>query len=200
MREIANGRALLLWPPVALAAMLLLGWAVGTGSTPVDDWFHQFRRSPARRLLFFTDPRMLAIVLAVGVAVALYRRRWRLAAVMVASPLVAIVLARLLKRLFGRENDGALAYPSGHTTVAVVVMGMIVLVGGGALWAVLVAVASACSPCSGSPSPTTTSPTRSARCPAGHRLVLHRRAGPPNLTGVNPGATADHSRWLSMRP
>ena len=140
MREIANGRALLLWPPVALAAMLLLGWVVGHGSTPFDDWFHQFRRTPARRLLFFTDPAVLAIVLAAGVVVAIYLRRWRLAVVMVASPLVGIVLSRLLKQMFGRENDGALAYPSGHTTVAVIVMGMIVLAAGGALWAVIVAV------------------------------------------------------------
>ena len=58
---------------------------------------------------------------------------------MAASPLVGIVLARLLKRLFGRENDGALAYPSGHTTAAVVVIGMLVLVAGAALWAVVVA-------------------------------------------------------------
>jgi membrane-associated phospholipid phosphatase len=43
--------------------------------------------------------------------------------------------------LFGRENDGALAYPSGHTTAVVVVSGMIVLVAGAAMWAVLVAVA-----------------------------------------------------------
>ena len=50
------------------------------------------------------------------------------------------MLARLLKQMFGRENDGALAYPSGHTTVAVIVMGMIVLAAGGALWAVIVAV------------------------------------------------------------
>lgn len=140
MREIANGRALLLWPPVALAAMLLLGWVVGHGSTPLDDWFHQFRRTPARRLLFFTDPAVLAIVLAAGVVVAIYLRRWRLAVVMVASPLVGIVLSRLLKQMFGRENDGALAYPSGHTTVAVIVMGMIVLAAGVALWAVIVAV------------------------------------------------------------
>ena len=139
MRQIADRRTLLLWPLIALAAMLLLGWVVGHGSTPLDDWFHEFRRTPARRLLFFTDPAVLAIVLAAGVGVAMYLRRWRLVVVMVASPLVGIVLARVLKQVFGRENDGALAYPSGHTTVAVIVMGMIVLAAGGALWAVTVA-------------------------------------------------------------
>ena len=63
MREIASGRALLLWPAVALAAMFLLGLAVGKGSTPLDEWFHRFRHSPARWLLVFTDPWLLAITL-----------------------------------------------------------------------------------------------------------------------------------------
>ena len=72
---------------------------------------------------------------------------------MVASPPVAIMLARLLKELFGRENDGAFAYPSGHTTAAVVVIG-IGRVGGGAcaVWAVLVAVGfHTAGPCSDRP-------------------------------------------------
>jgi membrane-associated phospholipid phosphatase len=130
-----------LWPPIALAAMVALGLAVGTGSTSVDDWFHQFRHSPAKWLLLFTDPRVLGILLAGCLVVALYQRRWRLAVVTVVSPLVAMALPQFLKRLFGRESDGALAYPSGHTTTMAVVMGMVVLVAGVALWAVLVAVA-----------------------------------------------------------
>jgi hypothetical protein len=130
-----------LWPPIAVAAMLLLGWAVGKGSTSVDDWFHQYGHGPAGRLLFFTDPRVLAILLAGCLVVALYHRRWRLAVATVLSPPIAIALVQLFKRLFGRENGGALAYPSGHTTTMVVVMGMVVLVARVALWAVLVAVA-----------------------------------------------------------
>jgi membrane-associated phospholipid phosphatase len=140
MRDIASCRARLLWPAIAVPAMFLLGWAVGKGSTPLDDWFLRFPHSPARWLLFFTDPWMLAITLLFGIGVALHLRRRRLAAAMAASPLVGIVLAQLLKRFFGREHDGALAYPSGHTTAAVVVMGMLVLVAGTALWAVVVAV------------------------------------------------------------
>jgi hypothetical protein len=130
-----------MWPPIAVAAMFLLGWAVGNGSTSVDDWFHQFRHSPAKWLLFFSDPRVLAILLAGCLVVALYQRRWRLAVVTVLSPPVAIALAQLFKLLFGRQNDGALAYPSGHTTTMVVVVGMVVLVARVALWAVLVGVA-----------------------------------------------------------
>ena len=125
-----------LWPPIAVAAMSLLGISVGRTSTPVDDWFHQFGHGPAKWLLFFTDPRVLAVVVAGCLVVALYQRRWRLAVVTALSPPVAIVLAQLSKRLFGRQNDGALAYPSGHTTTMVVVVGMVVLVAGGALWAV----------------------------------------------------------------
>jgi membrane-associated phospholipid phosphatase len=121
--------------------MVVLGWAVGNGSTSVDDWFHQYPHSPAKWLLFFTDPRVLAILLAGTLVVALYQRRWRLAVVTALSPTIAIALVQLLKPLFDRRSDGALAYPSGHTTTMVVVIGMVVLVAGCALWAVLVAVA-----------------------------------------------------------
>ena len=120
--------------------MLVLGWAVRKGSTPVDDWFHQFGLGPARRLLFFTDPWVLASLTAGCLVVALYQRRWRLAAVAAVSPLVAMALPQLLKRLIGRESGGALAYPSGHTTTMVVVLGMVVLAAGAAVWAVLVAI------------------------------------------------------------
>ncbi len=121
--------------------MVVLGWAVGKGSTPVDDWFHQYRHSPARYLLFFSDPRVLAVLVAGTLVVALCQRRWRLAVVTVLSPAVAIALVQLFKRLFGRQDGGALAYPSGHVTTMVVVMGMVVLIAGAAGWAVLVAVA-----------------------------------------------------------
>ena len=130
-----------LWPPIALVAMVALGWDVGKGSTPVDDWFQRYRHSPARYLLFFTDPRVLAVLVAGTLVVALCQRRWRLAVVAVMSPLAAMALPQLLKRLFGRESGGALAYPSGHTTTMVVVLGMVVLAAGAALWAVLVAIA-----------------------------------------------------------
>ena len=120
--------------------MLVLGWAVGRRSTPIDDWFQRYRHSPAQWLLFFNDIRVLAVVLVGCVGVALYRRRWRLAAAAVVSPFVAVSLVELTKRLFDREKGDGLAYPSGHTTVAVVVLGLVVLLAGAALWAVLVAV------------------------------------------------------------
>ena len=144
-------RALLLWPAIAVAAMFVLGWGVGrarprwtTGSTGSG-------ARPARWLLLFTDPWLLAVALAAAVALALSVRRWRLAAVMVASPLVGIVLAALLKHLFRRESGGALAYPSGHITAMVIVMGMLVLVAGSALWAVFSRGSSLVSAWSGSP-------------------------------------------------
>jgi membrane-associated phospholipid phosphatase len=120
--------------------MLLLGWVVGKRSTPVDDWFMQYRYSPAQWLLFFTDARVLALVLTAAVALALYRRRWRLAAVMVVSPAVAVALVQLFKRLFDRQKGGSLAYPGGHVTVTVVVLGMVVLLAAAAWWTVLIAV------------------------------------------------------------
>ena len=61
------------------------------------------------------------------------------------TPLVAVVAARFAKRVFGRYSDDALAYPSGHTTLAVVVLGLAVLVAGVAAWSVVLAtVATVC--------------------------------------------------------
>ncbi len=59
---------------------------------------------------------------------------------MVLAPFVGIVLAAGAQALLrpGRAS-GALAYPSGHTTAVVVVMGMLVMLAGARLWAVLVA-------------------------------------------------------------
>jgi membrane-associated phospholipid phosphatase len=128
------------WPPIAVAAMVALGLAVRSGSTQMDDWFHRYGYSPARWLLFFSDPRVLALVVLATLIVAVYRTDWRLAIATLVCPLLAMGLARLLKPLFGREKAGAFAYPSGHTTTMVVVVGMVVLATGVALWAVLVAI------------------------------------------------------------
>jgi membrane-associated phospholipid phosphatase len=129
-----------LWPPIAVAAMVVLGLAVQSGSTAVDDWFHRYTHSPVRWLLFFSDPRVLALVVLATLIVAVYRPDWRLAIATLVCPLLAMGLARLLKPLFDRRSDGAFAYPSGHTTTMVVVVGMVVLATGVALWAVLVAI------------------------------------------------------------
>jgi hypothetical protein len=135
--------ALRVWPPIGFAAMLLLGWAVRSGPIGIDRWFQQLRHGPAQWLLVFTDPRVLAVLWLAVLVVASYRRRWRLVAATVVSPAVALVLEQLLKRLFGREkgaDSGSLAYPSGHTTVMVVVVGMVLLAVGAGLWALGAAV------------------------------------------------------------
>lgn len=132
------------WPPVAVLAMLLLGWAVGKGSTAVDDGFSraasQVVGDQPRWLLAFTSWSLLAPVLGLCVAVALYRRRWRLAAAVVVCPYVTIAAGQVLKRLFDRHNGPYLEYPSGHTTLAVSVLGMAVVAAGGRWWAVVAAV------------------------------------------------------------
>jgi membrane-associated phospholipid phosphatase len=119
--------------------MVILGLAVRHGSTPLDDWFHQHGRH-VRYLTFLANPWLLASVVLATLAVALFRRHWRLAITAAVCPLLAIGLARLLKPLFSREKGGDFAYPSGHTATFVVVMGMVVLVAGATLWSVLVAV------------------------------------------------------------
>jgi undecaprenyl-diphosphatase len=66
-------------------------------------------------LLHLTDPiTMAAAIAALAVAAAL-RRRWRLCAVTVAAPLIALLLTEgVLKPLVDRTHEGMLAYPSGH--------------------------------------------------------------------------------------
>jgi membrane-associated phospholipid phosphatase len=129
-----------LWPPIAVAAMVVLGLAARSGSTAVDDWFHRYAHSSARWLLFFSDPRVLALVVLATLIVAVYRPDWRLAIARPVCPLLAMGLARLLRPLFGREKAGAFAYPSGHTTTMVVVLGMVVVTAGAALWAVFASI------------------------------------------------------------
>ena len=123
--------------------MVLLGLAVGTGPVAVDVWFQRLGADlgPYRRvLLVFSQPLIVAAALGVGVLVALRQRRTGLAWAMVISPVVAVGVVRLvLKPLFGREKGGALAYPSGHTTFLVVVLGLLVLVVGVRLWTVAAA-------------------------------------------------------------
>lgn len=123
--------------------MVLLGWAVRTGPVPIDDWFQQVGvdLGPYRDgFLVFSKPVLGAAALLVGIVVALRQHRKRLAVAMVVSPLAAIAIVRVVKPVFGREKGGALAYPSGHTTFLVTVMGLLVLVVGVNLWAMAVAV------------------------------------------------------------
>jgi hypothetical protein len=110
--------------------MVLLGCAVRDGPTPLDDWFQHANGTALGLLLFFTDHRTVGVILLGALAGALYRRQWLLAAAVVLVPVAAVELARLLKPLFGRWKGDGLAYPSGHTTLLTVVLGMVVLVAG----------------------------------------------------------------------
>ncbi|MBJ7341714.1 PA-phosphatase [Mycolicibacterium sp.] len=124
------------WPPVGILVMVALGLLVGVGSTPLDDWFIRTGATHPvlEELLWFTHPPVLQGLVVFAVVVALYRRRWRLAAIVALTPLVAVIAVRVLKRLFGRHKVDGLAYPGGHVTVAVVVLGMVVLVAGVTVW------------------------------------------------------------------
>jgi membrane-associated phospholipid phosphatase len=128
------------WPSIGVAAMLLLGWVVGKSSTPVDDWFQHFRKSPLRRLIVIVDPSVLIGVLVVVLVVAVCQRRWRLAAMTVVAPPVGLAFVQMLKPIFEREKGGGLAYPSGHITTTTIVMGLVILMACAAWWAVAVAI------------------------------------------------------------
>lgn len=91
--------------------------------------------------MLFTDGRLTFALWAVVLVAVVLRRRWRLAVVAAVMPFVAVATARLAKQAFGRWKGDALAYPSGHTTLAVVVLGLTVLAAGAATWAVVAAVA-----------------------------------------------------------
>lgn len=119
--------------------MVLLGLGVRGGATPLDGWLQQARGGALGRLLFFTDYRTAQVLLLAAVVVAIARRRWALVPVVVAVPVAAVWAARALKPLFGRFKDEALAYPSGHTTVMVTVLGMLILAAGARRWLVGVA-------------------------------------------------------------
>ena len=128
------------WPSIGLAGTLLLGWAVGRSSTPVDRWFQQFEHTPLRWLTLIASPSVLIGVLITVFVIALRQRRWRLAAMTVVAPPVGIAFVRVLKPIFDRQKEDGLAYPSGHMTTTTIVMGLVILVAGAAWWAVLSAV------------------------------------------------------------
>lgn len=124
--------------------MVLLGWAVRTGPVPIDDWFQRLGSdmgSGRDIFLLFSKPIVVALALLIGVIVAVRQRRTRLALAMVVTPVLAIAVVRIVKPVFGREKEGALAYPSGHTTFLVTVAGLLVVLAGVALWALMVAIA-----------------------------------------------------------
>jgi membrane-associated phospholipid phosphatase len=125
--------------------MVLLGFAVRRGPTPVDTWvLHAVRDATGKHprfLLLFTEWWLLVPVLLACAAAALFRRRWRMALVVLMCPVVAIVITEVLKRLYNRHHGSVLEYPSGHTTAVIAVMAMVVLVAGYRLWAVAVATA-----------------------------------------------------------
>lgn len=137
------------WPPVGLALMVLLGLVVGRGNTRFDTVALEVMRRALGRdpiwMLYLTWGVAMIGLLVLAVVVALWRRRWRVAAVVALCPAVALIGSRLLKKAFGRsKGDGvtwAYAYPSGHTTVVTTVTAMLVLATGYALWRVAVAVA-----------------------------------------------------------
>lgn len=131
---------LLGWPIVGMPLMVLLGLGVRTGATPIDGWFQRGYGGPLERLLVLTDAGTAQAILGAALVVALARRLWALVPMIVVVPLLAVLATDTLKPLFGRFKGDALAYPSGHTTVMVVVLGLLVLAVGVRWWLILTAV------------------------------------------------------------
>ena len=117
-----------------MLATLALGWAVGRGSTPIDNWFSHATFTligeQPRWLLIFTSGWLVLGVTVACLAVALSRGQWALAAAVLACPFAVTVATMALKHLFDRRNGPYLEYPSGHTALLVAVLGMMVVVAG----------------------------------------------------------------------
>jgi hypothetical protein len=123
--------------------MIALGLIVRSGNSAVDQWFIGASRGALGAhpiwMLLLNRVWVLVSLLVLAVGIALSRRQWRLAAVAALCPAISIAGAKTLKVLFGRPwSDEALAYPSGHTTVAITVVSMLVLVIGIRVWTVTV--------------------------------------------------------------
>jgi membrane-associated phospholipid phosphatase len=121
--------------------MVALGLGVRGGATPVDAWLQQANGGPLSSLLVFTDYRTAQALLITALAVSLYRRLWAMVPMIVVVPILAVAASSMLKPIFGRMKEQGLAYPSGHTTVMVVVLGMVILAAGARRWLIWAAVA-----------------------------------------------------------
>jgi membrane-associated phospholipid phosphatase len=129
------------WPLLGLAGLVVLGLVVGRGPTPLDAVFTHAGRTHhvLRNLLWCTDPRVQVVLWLAVLCGALVRRRWRLAAIVVGAPVLALVAEQLAKRVFGRLKGDSLSYPSGHVTLLVTTLGLGLLVAGFATWLVVTA-------------------------------------------------------------
>jgi len=139
------------WPVVGFGAMIVLGLAIGPEATPLDRWFWDVSGQVLGRhplwMLLFNRVWVLVPLLLLAIGIAARRRQWRLAVVVALCPVISIAGARLLKQLFDRPWPGdSLAYPSGHTTVAITVAGMLVLVIGVRVWTLALATIGAMLP------------------------------------------------------
>ena len=128
------------WPLIGIPLMVLLGLGVRDGATPIDGFFQQGRGGPLSALLVLSDERTAKALLLITLAVALYRRLWPLAVAAVVVPLAAWAATETLKPLFGRLKEQGLAYPSGHTAVMVVLLGLLIIAVGAKRWIVLAAI------------------------------------------------------------
>ncbi len=131
--------------------MIALGIVVRSGDSAVDHWFMQTSRALLGDhpywMLLLNRVKVLVPLYVLAVAIPMWRREWRLATVAALCPVISIIGAKVLKVLFGRPWYGEnLAYPSGHTTVAITVAAMLVLGIGVHVWSVTIATIGAAIP------------------------------------------------------
>jgi membrane-associated phospholipid phosphatase len=121
--------------------VVALGLVVGGGSTGVDLWFARAAADPVGHigwlralLLLISNPGVPVFTTLTVALFSVYRKDYRFAAIAVVTPPIAVALnSGVLKHVFGRLRDGELAYPSGHTTLLVAALTVVVLLYGKAL-------------------------------------------------------------------
>ena len=136
---------------MGFTATIVLGLAVRSGDSGLDRWFMETSQELLGKhpywMLALNRVRVLVPLYLLAIGIPLWRREWRLATVAALCPLISIIGAKVLKVLFGRPWYGEnLAYPSGHTTVAITVAAMLLLAIGIHPWSVTLAVIGAAIP------------------------------------------------------
>lgn len=137
----ASRRYLLIGAALVLMS-LVLGWFVTSGMTSSVDArvLRAVSLSPkaspgavaiAKALTTLGDPGIRAIIIALGLAVLIWRRWWRFSLILLVVPTLSIVSHSVAKEVFARprptlvpalDDVTSLSYPSGHAAGAMVVL------------------------------------------------------------------------------
>jgi PAP2 superfamily len=96
-------------------------WMDSTVSVLVREWL-PLSPGAGSAVIGLADPVPAAVQIAVLAAVSMAFRRWRLAVLVVAGPVLTGFATTVGKSVVGRTKNGELAFPSGHMGVAIAIV------------------------------------------------------------------------------